>query len=265
MSAEEVYQQVICHIRNCVPEPAILESIFNISLASIEYERNNLRAAERLVDSGIDAARAGRRTNSIAFGLTIRAYICLASAHRRPENLSQAQAAIETAVEYIQRHKLYPRTASQVYTCRVATWLTAGNMEKAQAWMQGVLPSPEELLPFHKELEHIAAAQVLLALRRYEEASSLLDRLSHQAQSGKRFGRWLKITILHALALHGFGNDGEAMGMLESCLVFARKEGYKRIFLDEGEPMQALIRCGLQVHSWSGPEAFYAEQLLREF
>lgn len=263
--AEVIYYQILDQIRSSVPQTAILECIFNISLAGIEYEKNNLDAAEKLVDAGMEAARAGSRNNSIAFGLTTRAYICLAGAYRQPENLYKAHDAIEEAALYIQNHKLYPRSKSQVYTCQVAIWLAEGELLKAQTWMQEFLPAPEDPLPFYKELEHIAAAQVLLAWKRYDEASSLLERLSSEAEAGNRLGRRLKIEILRSLALDGLKRSKEALGVLKSCLEFARQEEYVRVFLDEGAPMLALIQRGLQRQIWPGPERAYAENLLGDF
>jgi LuxR family maltose regulon positive regulatory protein len=52
----------------------------------------------------------------------------------------------------------------------------------------------------------------------------------------------LEILLVAALAYHAFGNTAQAFASLERALTLARPEGYTRIFVDEGHPMQALLQ-----------------------
>jgi hypothetical protein len=54
--------------------------------------------------------------------------------------------------------------------------------------------------------------------------------------------------------------------LLENCLQFAQKEGFMRVFLDEGAPMKALIQRGKQERGWQDSElSNYIETLLAAF
>jgi LuxR family maltose regulon positive regulatory protein len=108
--------------------------------------------------------------------------------------------------------------------------------------------------PYARELDHICFARVLIASRQWELALDLLQYLSREARKGKRFGRLLKINILQSLALSELNPSGEAMDLLENCLQSARKEGFMRVFLDEGAPMKALIKRGKHERRWQDLE-----------
>ena len=52
----------------------------------------------------------------------------------------------------------------------------------------------------------------------------------------------LEVLILRALALQAQGEWTAALSTLERALVLGEPEGYIRLFVDEGEPMWALLR-----------------------
>lgn len=243
---------------------AILNSILKVSLAAIEYEKNNLVAAGQLVQEGIEYAKVGHRTNTLAYGLTIRAYIDMANARNAHGNLSGARAAVEQALQHIQSHKTYPRTSSQVKTCMVDIWLAEGKIEDAQQWAQHELRSMPVQLPFNRELEHIAVGRVYLALREWTGAFNLLQRLAENALQGGRNGRLVKIMMLQALACQGMGNTDEALTYLTKSMSLAQPEGYLRTFLDEGAPMQRLL-AQWRAGAGAGPLRSYAGHLLAQF
>jgi LuxR family maltose regulon positive regulatory protein len=55
-------------------------------------------------------------------------------------------------------------------------------------------------------------------------------------------GSVLQILVLRALALEVQGDRTSALSTLERALVLAAPEGYIRLFVDEGEPVWALLR-----------------------
>jgi LuxR family maltose regulon positive regulatory protein len=73
------------------------------------------------------------------------------------------------------------------------------------------------------------------------EAVPLLDRLLEAAQSMGRQGDAIRYLVLQALALHTAGDMASALASLSQALTLAEPEGYVRIFVDEGEPMAALL------------------------
>jgi len=96
-------------------------------------------------------------------------------------------------------------------------------------------------LRFENELAHITLARVYIAQKKLDESTGLLDRLEANAQSGGRTGRLIKILILKALAMQKLGEPAQALAILAKSLALAEPEGYIRVFVDEGSPMQMLL------------------------
>jgi LuxR family maltose regulon positive regulatory protein len=52
--------------------------------------------------------------------------------------------------------------------------------------------------------------------------------------------------IVKALALQALGREADALAVLETALEGAEPGGYRRVFLDEGEPMARLLRLSAE-------------------
>ena len=76
---------------------------------------------------------------------------------------------------------------------------------------------------------------------RAAEALPLIERLVEAAQSMGRQGDAIRYLVLQAVALHAVGDTASALASLSQALTLAEPEGYVRIFVDEGEPMAALL------------------------
>jgi len=131
---------------------------------------------------------------------------------------------------------------------RVSIYLKQGRLSNAQEWVREHGFSVDDDLSYLHEFEHIALARVLLAEyqvnrkeRIIQDALSLLKRLLKAAEDQKRIGSILEILIVTALAYHAHGSTSQAFASLERALTLARPEGYARIFVGEGHPMQALL------------------------
>ena len=74
------------------------------------------------------------------------------------------------------------------------------------------------------------------------EAEALTDRLLTGAEDGGRSGAVIEIRIVQGLARQALGDETGALAALEGALELADPEGYLRVFLDEGPPMQDLLR-----------------------
>ena len=87
----------------------------------------------------------------------------------------------------------------------------------------------------------LAASRLITARCRPDEAIAQLGQSIDAAESHSRFGSAIELRILRSLSLAKLGNIQEAQTELERALVLAEPEGYVRIFLDEGLPMQMLL------------------------
>jgi LuxR family maltose regulon positive regulatory protein len=94
---------------------------------------------------------------------------------------------------------------------------------------------------YQRETGQILLGRLLLAEGRAGEAAGWFLKLEEATSTSKRWGTVLQIRILRALALAASGDMVLALELLETCLEQAAGEGYMRVFLDEGAPMQALL------------------------
>jgi LuxR family maltose regulon positive regulatory protein len=121
-------------------------------------------------------------------------------------------------------------------------------MARAQEWVKGRELSVDDDLSYLREFEHLTLARVLLAEyasnpeeAMIQDALRLLNRLSTPAEEQNRMGSILEILLVTALAYHALGSNTQAFASLAHALRLARPEGYARIFVGEGQPMQTLL------------------------
>ena len=70
------------------------------------------------------------------------------------------------------------------------------------------------------------------------QAGRFLERLLQAAEQGGRTGSVIEILVLQALAHQMRGDMRAGLAVLQRAVTLAETEGYVRIFVDEGAPMQ---------------------------
>ncbi len=176
------------------------------------------------------------------------------------QDLPAASEAFEHAEHLLATRTIYPDARAAVQAWRANLWLAQGNLAAAARWAQerrldiGAAPA------FRDEPEQIARARVLLTQATgqgnspsLDEALDLLARLAQAAQAGGRLGRLIEMRVLQACASQARGDTAAALIALQDGLALAEPEGYERVFVDAGAQLAALLRLGLQLHTWRAP------------
>ena len=70
----------------------------------------------------------------------------------------------------------------------------------------------------------------------------MVGRLLPAAESAGKRGAVIELLILQALALQAKEDTPQALESVKRALALAQPEGYLRVFLDVGAPMQKLLR-----------------------
>jgi LuxR family maltose regulon positive regulatory protein len=125
-------------------------------------------------------------------------------------------------------------------------WLAQGNLEAASQWVEerGLDPGEE---PTHMSgFEYVALARILIAQRRMNETTRLLQCMLEMAEVGGDIMRVIEILILQALAFQAEGDTTRAMTTLEQAFTIAEQKGFYRIFVDEGASMAPLLYKALE-------------------
>jgi LuxR family transcriptional regulator, maltose regulon positive regulatory protein len=114
----------------------------------------------------------------------------------------------------------------------------------------------------YKHLDgYIVLARLAMVRGELTEAIRLLGRLLQMAESAGLTGQVIEVLVLQALSFQAQANPPQAMMVLTRAFELAEPQGYVRIFLDEGEPMLALLH-----HATSrGVAPDYLDKLLAAF
>jgi LuxR family maltose regulon positive regulatory protein len=274
-AAAATYEQAM----QVIPGREGLQTVINsatcyFSQGDLLREWNDLDAAEQYLAQGMDLSRGTLTVYAITVTL---GYMSLARLQQARGNFQEAMATLHAFEVLAQQRHFIPRLVAQGAAVQAQVEIAYGNLAAAVRWADASdLSATDDDLPYPREGEYLALARVRIAQARSDSATlylqdvlHLLDRLLEDAEAKVRMGSALEILVLQALALEAQGNRTSALSTLDRALVLAEPEGYIRLFVDEGEPMLALLR---QVHARSRVPGYVAtllnifgEQHLSEF
>jgi LuxR family maltose regulon positive regulatory protein len=228
------------------------------ALAEINYEYNDLDAAER---QAAEAVQTGHMHPYEPY--CVNAVLTLAHIEQAR---NQPAAALARCAALLAQSPLPLLPADQQMQRRIRAaqarfCLAAGDLAAAQRWQANRAPDQgEDQLPL--EREHALAARVYLAAGDPGAAQQLLEPLLIAAEAGGHARVTLEARVLLALANAANGQDQQARQILAVALSSACAAGFIRSFVDEGEPLTALLRATLPTLSDRRVIA-YARVLLR--
>ncbi|MBE7554870.1 MAG: hypothetical protein HS126_27790 [Anaerolineales bacterium] len=166
-------------------------------------------------------------------------------------------------MEQLARRYNSPYWSAQAAAYQARLWLVEGRLEVVEHWAQEYHLSAHNEVSYLYEVEYLTLARLLFAQSKWAEAAALLERLRQAASASDRLGRVLEVLVLEALAYQTQNDPDQALVCLEQALTLAEPEGYMRIFLDEGQPMIALLTTATS--RLPAPHQAYIESLLAAF
>jgi LuxR family maltose regulon positive regulatory protein len=217
----------------------------HVGLAELDCQCNDLAAAR----AHLEAATALGATGSITENR--HRWSVVAAQVRAAEGQHDAVDPLLDQAESLYRPGSYP-DVRPISALRARLHLVAGDVDAATSWAADcrVPESPT----FLHEYEHLTLVRLRLAEQRrrtagaarpdpaLDEIQALLDALE-AATPAARGGSLLEIGVLRSLTYASQGRDEDALDELDRVLTDAPdREGYVRLFLDEGDPMLALLR-----------------------
>jgi LuxR family transcriptional regulator, maltose regulon positive regulatory protein len=195
--------------------------------------------------------------------------------------LKEAQSDLASALvlldEAERQYVRNPLPDQPIAAMKARVWIRQGQLTEALSWVREQNLSPDDVLSYLREFDHLTLARVLISQYKTDRvddalraALKLLERLLHAAQDGERNGSVIEILMLQALAYHALNDPPRAFASLERALALAEPEGYVRLLVDEGEPMRLLIvDCRVQIekrkHDQDHRLIGYTDKLLAAF
>jgi LuxR family transcriptional regulator, maltose regulon positive regulatory protein len=245
----------------------------HLMLGGVAMERGDFTSAEEFIGNGLE-----RIAYYHEMFLKMRAWAWLARIHWLRDEIGQAEENFKRS------RKTWPGAERYVDAQEVRLGLLRGepqDLAQASAWasahaldlsdtqrMRSVLLEGE----WHF-VDQATLMRVLIARDRGGETvdrGALSQALGLQQQIARECGwgaRSLELAILDALACQAAGDTDRAYAALQRALTQAEPQGFLRTFLDEGEPLRALL---WEYRSFAAQTArrsllAYLDQLLERF
>ena len=218
----------------------------HVGLAELDREIDDIPGAE----AHLETARLLGQRASITEN-RYRWYVAMADVRAAKGDHDEATRLLDQAEE-LYRRGFYPEIRP-IPAMKARLAIAAEDLATAYAWAHDEGLSVEDDPDYLHEYEHLTLVRLLLAeSRRLEHAGvgtpaavalDLLDRLHDAASETGREGSVVEIRVLQALAHHANGDVPQALAALERVQADAPDpDSYVRLFLDEGAPMQDLLR-----------------------
>jgi len=217
----------------------------HVGISTILRERDDLEGARlHLLASGELGEKNGLPQNRY------RSRVALAT-------IRQAEGDLDGALEsFTEAERVYVGDFSPdvrpVAAQKARVWIAMGRLAEASEWVRERGVSVADELSYVHEFEHATLARLLLAQgsqdradradRATKEAMELLERLLAAAEEGDRLGSVIEILVCLTLAHRTRGDVAGALKSLTRAVSMAEPEGYVRVFIDEGPPMQSLLK-----------------------
>lgn len=207
----------------------------SFDLSFLYHAWNQLEKAEACLQSTIEHAYRWQDMSLLIWSYSTSAKVLLASG-----KMQEAEQALQEACSLIQQ------TGFAVYqpnlmAAQASLWLAQGNLSEAGAWANQYVFNPETP-EYVRHEEYLALARVYIAQQQYEQCLQLLARLLNKMEQFERQWDIIHLQALQVIALHNSGQTVQAQEVAVRLLTMTEPEGYIRVYLDAGQPMQQVLR-----------------------
>jgi len=236
--AATTYQQIFAVAALAKTQLSVV-GLAHVGYGELLYQWNDLDAASHQVETGL--ALSTRRDLTYTDG-PLHRFSILARIRQAMGDGEGALAAVALAKERAEETGL-TLDAGRATALEALVKLRLGDLPAAEAWADlyaQTRPNPERFAYIH-EFETLVFVRILLAQKRSAEALRFLTEWLPLVEPTRRLNSLLELYILHALALRLAGQMENATQLLARTMTLAEHEGYVRLFVDEGEPMQLAL------------------------
>ena len=257
-------------------KPLLLTGFVDYGLGEILLERNSLKEANDYLERGMKVSE------TMWLLRNLDSMVSLARLRQIQGDISGSQAVIEKAWQMALNTETSQWDETLVSAIAVRLALQRGDLPVAQQWWgRGNFPDitysiPLANYPYHI-YEYLVMTQVRLlsAMGRIQNNNSyvtqcveLLDSLEQQAVRFQRIATVIEIQVLQAISQYSLGETQEAVKRLRNALALGEPEGFRRVYLEGGQPIAELLVCCQSEPQESDrplPSTVFLESLLSDF
>jgi ATP/maltotriose-dependent transcriptional regulator MalT len=235
--ARRLYEQAL---QAAIESGARATADLQVGLAELDRELDDLTSAEAHLESArVLGERASITENRY------RWFVVMAQVRAAGGDYDNAMRLLDQA-ESQYRRGFYPEVRP-IAAMKARIQIVAGDLSSAAEWAEDRAISVDDQPDYLREYEHLTLARLVLAQHRAgsqidDGVLGLLDRLHAAAAASGRAGSVREIGMLQALAHHARGDVPRALAVLRRSVVETpESDSYVRLYLDEGDPMLALL------------------------
>jgi LuxR family maltose regulon positive regulatory protein len=247
--AAQLYQQVIDEAVDREDPSNKPYALFG--MGNIHYEWNELAQARQSAET---ALRASQKLGDDR--LMIDVSLLLARIDFSSGQTGEAQHRLDMLVTSAQWPTM--RRKVQAWQARFSLW--SGDIAGARRLLDVLAGEGIPAQRMQHELEDLSQARLEIALGRAQEALARLSMWQADAQAEGRTRSEIEILIVRALAYASLQDNMQALASLAEALDLSQMGDHRRLFVDEGQPMVALLKTMLAERD--EPYASYARVML---
>jgi LuxR family transcriptional regulator, maltose regulon positive regulatory protein len=211
----------------------LLGGYISLWLADVLQEWNRLDEARNLMQKLAHDAQIGQQLD-----LQLQAYFLLLEVELAAGELASAQQVMEQLTALIQETSWDQESLPLM---QVTYWLGTGDLAQAAHWAMHAA-SHQEAQMFARRLKLLLLARVSLSLQQYHSALDILAQHREVLDQREDLSSTISFLALSVAALYQVGERAEAQTTLTRLLTLTEQEGYVRLYLDQGLPMQEAIQ-----------------------
>ncbi len=232
--------------------------IVHVAMSEVLVEQNELAVAEVHLAEGLELGKWSGRLDATKNAAPTLSRIRLAR-----HDLDGALAAVQEA-EAAAGARSSPLGKAEMLALKARLLVRQGRVSEAAQCVQEARHLAGQDRGLTMELVALAAARVQLGRCEPAEAVAELTHALDATEARGWRGAALELRILRSLAWAGQGDSEAAAADLAQAIAQAEPEGFIRVFLDEGPPLQMLLGQWAD-HAEAGALRDYAGRLLLHF
>jgi LuxR family transcriptional regulator, maltose regulon positive regulatory protein len=219
-----------------------------IFLGNVEYERNNLEAAERSFKLAVASCEEANLLKEIdPYMHFLLGHLQLARIQFIRKDKTGACQSLDKIAGYLSRNWVGAEVLPVVKGEYALLMHSLGDETAGRQWLEA-FPPPEQseqmllrqfisLNPSH----HLTYTKMLLCFQRWQEAEQLVKNQQARAEQQGRTGNLIQWLTLRALLYQAQSETSQALSAITRAVSLAEPGGYIRLFLDAGAPLLALL------------------------
>jgi len=250
-ASEKIYLQALEAAKDRRGNLLPIAGEIKMGLGDLYRELDELDKAAENIQQGIELSTQWRDAAAM------EGYIYLGRVKEAQGELESAGDAFDKALQMARKYDAIDVDDRMVQMWQARFWISRGWLDKALAWAEslqagvpqdlGAGPESNRLDTMLGMRESVVLARLFTANGDYERASQLIERLVPAFETLGNLDTVIELMLLKVKTLLGLGDEEQAEDVMKRTISIARDTGFKRIFLDAGQPVRDLLhKPGIQ-------------------